>query len=86
KNIFAGSPLGLVEGPHLVKRNGWYYLTTAEGGTGDDHAVTMARSRKIDGPYEMHPNMHRITSKDHPGAVLQRAGHGQYGETPEGEA
>ena len=86
KNIFAGSPLGLVEGPHLFKRNGWYYLTTAEGGTGYDHAVTMARSRNIDGPYEMHPNMHLITSKDHPGAVLQRAGHGQYVETPEGEA
>ena len=32
-------------GPHLYKRNGWYYLTTAEGGTGYDHAVTMARSR-----------------------------------------
>ncbi|MFN7102249.1 MAG: glycoside hydrolase family 43 protein [Pseudorhizobium sp.] len=86
KNIFAGSPLGLVEGPHLFKRNGWYYLTTAEGGTGYDHAVTMARSRSIDGPYEMHPNMHLITSKDHPEAVLQRAGHGQYVETPEGEA
>ena len=50
KNIFAGSPHGLVEGPHLFKRNGWYYLTTAEGGTGYDHAVTMARSRIIDGP------------------------------------
>ena len=55
KNIFRGTPLGLVEGPHLYKRNGWYYLTTAEGGTAYDHAVTMARSRSIDGPYEMHP-------------------------------
>lgn len=86
KNIFAGSALGLVEGPHLFKRNGWYYLTTAEGGTGYDHAVTMARSRQIDGPYEMHPDTHLITSKDAPDAVLQRAGHGQYVETPEGEA
>ena len=86
KNIFAGSPLGLVEGPHLFKRNGWYYLTTAEGGTGYDHAVTMARSRQIDGPYEMHPDVHLITSKDAPDAVLQRAGHGQYVETPDGEA
>lgn len=86
KNVFPGSPLGLVEGPHLFKRNGWYYLTTAEGGTGYDHAVTMARSRTIEGPYEMHPDMHLITSKDHPEAALQRAGHGQYVETPEGEA
>ncbi|WP_170973380.1 glycoside hydrolase family 43 protein [Rhizobium sp. FKY42] len=86
RNIFAGSPHGLVEGAHLFKRNGWYYLTTAEGGTGYDHAVTMARSRNIDGPYEMHPETHLITSKDAPDAVLQRAGHGQYVETPEGEA
>lgn len=86
KNIFPGSPLGLVEGPHVFKRNGWYYLTTAEGGTGYDHAVTMARSRNLDGPYEMHPNVHLITSKDNPEAVLQRAGHGQYVETPDGEA
>ena len=85
RNIFAGSPHGLVEGPHLFKRAGWYYLTTAEGGTGYDHAVTMARSRAIDGPYELHPRTHLITSKDDPYAVLQRAGHGQIVETPNGE-
>jgi xylan 1,4-beta-xylosidase len=85
KNIFAGSAHGLVEGPHLFKRKGWYYLTTAEGGTGYDHAVTMARSRQIDGPYELHPNVHLLTSKDAPDAVLQRAGHGQIVETPDGQ-
>lgn len=85
KNIFAGSPHGLVEGPHLFKRDGWYYLTTAEGGTGYGHAVTMARSRSIDGPYELHPHTHLITSKDAPDAPLQRAGHGQIVETPEGD-
>ncbi|HEX4779708.1 MAG TPA: glycoside hydrolase family 43 protein [Usitatibacter sp.] len=84
KNIFRGTPLGLVEGPHLFKRNGWYYLTTAEGGTAYNHAVTMARSRRIDGPYELHPLSHPITSKDAPDAPLQRAGHGQVVETPEG--
>ncbi len=84
-NIFPGSPLGLVEAPHLFKRNGWYYLTTAEGGTGYDHAVTMARSRSIEGRYELHPNTHLLTSKDNPEAVLQRSGHGQYVETPDGD-
>ena len=84
RNVFAGSPHGLVEGPHLFKRNGWYYMTTAEGGTGYDHAVTMARSRNIDGPYELHPDTHLITSKDMPDAPLQRAGHGQIVETPDG--
>ncbi|WP_113888561.1 glycoside hydrolase family 43 protein [Roseiarcus fermentans] len=85
KTIFTGSPHGLVEGPHLHKRKGWYYLTTAEGGTGYDHAVTMARSRRLDGPYELHPNVHLITSKDAPAAPLQRAGHGQIVETPDGQ-
>ncbi len=85
KNVFAGSPHGLVEGPHLFKRDGFYYLTTAEGGTGYDHAVTMARARSIDGPYELHPDVHLITAKDAPEARLQRAGHGQLVETPHGE-
>ena len=84
KLIFEGSPHGLVEGPHLLKRRGWYYLITAEGGTGYDHAVTLARSRTIEGPYELHPNRHLLTSKDAPDARLQRAGHGQVVETPAG--
>jgi xylan 1,4-beta-xylosidase len=85
ENIFAGSEHGLVEGPHLHKRGGFYYLTVAEGGTGYDHAVTMARARRIQGPYELHPNVHLITSKDAPAAALQRAGHGQIVETPQGQ-
>lgn len=85
KTVFAGSRHGFVEGPHLHKRKGWYYLTTAEGGTGYDHAVTMARARDIAGPYALHPNVHLITSKDAPGAALQRAGHGQIVETPDGQ-
>jgi xylan 1,4-beta-xylosidase len=43
KNIFKGSPIGLVEGQHLWKRNGWYYLMVAEGGTAYNHAIMMAR-------------------------------------------
>ena len=83
-DIFAGSDLGLTEAPHLFRRDGWYYLTTAEGGTGYDHAVTMARSRSILGPYELHPNKHLLTARFAPDAPLQRTGHGQYVETPEG--
>ena len=85
KNIFAGSPHGLVEGPHLFKRGGYYYLTTAEGGTGYDHAATMARSKSLDGPYELHPDWHLISSKDQADAALPRAGHGQMVETPDGQ-
>jgi len=34
------------EGPHIYKRDGWYYLMIAEGGTGLNHAITMARSKE----------------------------------------
>jgi xylan 1,4-beta-xylosidase len=85
KTIYHGSKLDLVEGPHLYKRNGWYYLLTAEGGTSYRHACTLARSRDIWGPYEEHPDTHILTSKDHPNAALQRAGHGDFVETPDGK-
>lgn len=84
KNIFPGSDLGLVEAPHLFKRNGYYYLITAEGGTGYEHAVTYARSKTIDGPYELHPDTHVINVLNAPESPLQRTGHGQYVETPDG--
>ncbi len=41
-----------IEGPHLYKRNGWYYLCCAEGGTWTDHSQVIFRSKNIDGPYE----------------------------------
>ncbi|KAL4864086.1 hypothetical protein BDV12DRAFT_176684 [Aspergillus spectabilis] len=84
KNIFKGTELDLVEGPHLYKRNGWYYLLTAEGGTAYDHACTLARAKDIWGPYETHPETHILTSKDTPFAGLQRAGHGDIVDTPDG--
>ncbi|MFQ1699568.1 glycoside hydrolase family 43 protein [Loktanella agnita] len=80
RNIYAGTDRGLTEAPHIFKRNGYYYLTTAEGGTGYNHAVTLARSRDIWGPYEDHPDKHVICAKGSDGPI-QRTGHGQYVET-----
>ena len=85
KNIFEGTELGYTEGPHLYKRNGYYYLITAEGGTGYGHAVTMARSRQIDGPYRVHPHNPVLTSRDNSGLELQKAGHADIVETQNGE-
>ena len=73
-NIFKGTELGVTEGPHLYKRNDWYYLLTAEGGTLYGHAVTFARSRNITGPYELHPENPILTAKDKD-TKLQKAGH-----------
>jgi xylan 1,4-beta-xylosidase len=85
-NIFQGTPLGFTEGPHLYKRNGFYYLLTAEGGTGWGHAVTLARSRDLTGPYQLHPDIHILTSRERPDVELQRAGHADLVETQTGES
>lgn len=82
--IFEGTALGLTEAPHIHKRDGWYYLLTAEGGTGWGHATTLARSRTLLGPYELHPDGPLLTSRDRPDAALQRAGHADWVHTPDG--
>ena len=83
--IFEGTPLGLTEAPHLYKRGGYYYLITAEGGTGWGHAVTMARARSLSGPYELHPEVYILSARHRPDVLLQRAGHADLVETPVGE-
>jgi beta-xylosidase len=46
---------GVAEGPHIYKRNNWYYLLTAEGGTGSYHKCWIQRSQNPLGPYEQPP-------------------------------
>lgn len=82
--IWQGTDRGLTEAPHLFKRNGYYHLTTAEGGTGYNHAVSMARSPSIFGPYEDHPDRHLMSAAGAPDHPIQRTGHGQYVEAPDG--
>lgn len=84
-NIFPGTRLGLTEAPHLYKRNGYYYLLTAEGGTMWNHAVTMARSKSLTGPYELHPDVYIMSARNRPDAPLQRAGHADLVDTQNGE-
>ena len=57
---------GCLEAPLLFRREGWYYLMTAEGGTGFGHSVALARSRAIEGPYEPAPVNPMITSSPAP--------------------
>lgn len=56
RDIYHSPELGCVEGPHIYKRNGYYYLMTAEGGTGYGHACLLSRSKNILGPYEPSPH------------------------------
>jgi xylan 1,4-beta-xylosidase len=84
RKIFTGTDRALTEGPHLYKREGWYYLLTAEGGTEYMHAATMARSRNIEGPYEIDPAKHFLTCIGHEDAPLQKAGHASIVQTARG--
>ncbi|OQA02510.1 MAG: Beta-xylosidase [Planctomycetes bacterium ADurb.Bin401] len=85
RNIFKGTNLGVTEGPHIYKLNGYYYLLTAEGGTGARHAVTLARSKNLFGPYEIHPQNPILSSRNDSNLALQRSGHASLVETQNGQ-
>ena len=51
------------EGPHMYKKDGKYYLIIAEGGTSFNHAVMVAMSEKIEGPYISNPRNPILTSR-----------------------
>ncbi len=74
-NIFKGTQLRCTEGPHLYQHDGYYYLMIAEGGTSYEHAVTIARSKNIEGPYEVDPMNPILTAQHTPLNPLQKAGH-----------
>ena len=85
--LWNGALIGAVwaEGPHLYKRGDWYYLIASEGGTEANHAVSVARSRTVTGPYEGNPAnpvlTHRTLGHGHP---VTNVGHADLVETPDG--
>lgn len=87
-NVWNGAMRGVhwPEGPHLYKKDGYYYILHAEGGTGPEHAVTVCRSREIYGPYEnnfCNPVLtHRHLGQAYP---VRYVGHADMFETPKGE-
>ena len=94
KDIYCAVNIFL-EGPHIFKRNGWYYLFSADTGTGEAHGQTIQRAKDIWGPYEMYRPADEkrqegeaysiLTSRHHEDILLQKAGHCDLVETPEGE-
>ncbi|MBT1165396.1 glycoside hydrolase family 43 protein [Bifidobacterium simiarum] len=75
KHFYKGTKLGVCEGPQILKRNGWYYLLCAAGGTGYMHAATVARARTLEGPFEDSPYTPLLTARDEPTNPLQKSGH-----------
>jgi len=82
--IFKGSERGFVEAPHIYKKDHYYYLFTAEGGTKYEHAETVARSKYIYGEYELHPNTHLICTEAAPESPLRKTGHGSIAQSSDG--
>ena len=76
-----------IEGPHVFRRDGWYYLTCAEGGTSVNHSQVVLRARRPDGAYEAAPDNPILTQRGlaatraHP---VTSAGHADFVTTPDG--
>lgn len=77
---------GIAEGPHIYKKDGWYYLLTAEGGTESLHRAIITRSRSPLGPYDLPPDGEGINplvfNGDHP--EVRNTGHADMVQGPEG--
>lgn len=72
------------EGPHILKKDGWYYAILAEGGTGYGHRVSVARSKNLYGPYDVSPYNPVLMQTD-PDAEIQKSGHGKLVQTQNGD-
>ena len=77
-----------IEGPHIYKKNGKYYLMCAEGGTGGNHSEVIFMSDSPKGPYVPADNNPILTQRYFPKDRQEKvdwAGHADLVETPEGQ-
>ncbi|HKZ38756.1 MAG TPA: family 43 glycosylhydrolase, partial [Chryseolinea sp.] len=77
-----------IEAPHFIKREGWYYLYAAEGGTSVNHTEVVFRSKSPWGPFVPYENNPILTQKDLPADrkhPVTSTGHAQFVEGPDGK-
>ena len=84
KTAWEGTGERCSEGPHIMKKDGYYYAIVAEGGTGYGHGINVGRSKNFYGPYECSPYNPVMRQKD-PAAPIQRAGHGKLVQDQNGQ-
>ena len=84
--IWSGTGGRYPEGPHIYKKDGYYYLLISEGGTEIAHKLTIARSKDIYGPYEANPNNPILTNCNMKGQTvsIQATGHGDFVQDSDG--
>ena len=77
-----------IEGPHIMKRFGWYYLYAAEGGTSVNHSEVVFRSKSVGGPYIPYEKNPILTQRDLPENrknPITSTGHAQFVDGPDGK-
>ncbi len=77
-----------IEGPHIFKAYGHYYLIAAEGGTGDQHSEVVFRSDSVWGPWQPYVGNPILTQRTLPPRrrfPISSTGHADFVETPAGE-
>lgn len=86
KKLWQGTGGRHPEGPHIYKKDGWYYLLISEGGTELAHKLTIARSKNIYGPYESNPANPILTNCRMAGQnmQIQGTGHGDFVQSKDG--
>ena len=74
------------EGPHIYKKDGWYYLLLAEGGTEHGHHVNILRSKSLFGPYEPNPASPILShfNMKMQNSPIQGLGHADLVQAPDG--
>lgn len=84
--IWEGTGGRYPEGPHIYKKDGWYYLLISEGGTEYGHRITIARSRSISGPYLGNPANPILThmNRNAQTSPIQGTGHADLVEATDG--
>ncbi len=74
-----------LEGIHIYKKDGYYYLIGANGGTSYQHCAVVARSKNIYGEYKFKKDTkYLITTKNDKNSYLQKVGHGSICEDKNG--
>lgn len=84
KSLWQGAGGRYLEGPHLYKINGYYYLLASEGGTEYGHMLVYARSQEITGPYQNFEQNPVLTNRNLGGYQIQGCGHGDLVSDPNG--
>lgn len=83
KLVAAGLGGSAPEGPHLYKINDYYYLMSAEGGTGYEHREVIQRSKSPFGPFEPSPNNPVVSNMNDSGNPFQAIGHADLMQLPD---